>query len=228
MIGPRPTGAPRGRAVLGGLLIAAAAVLVFATALSSRHRSASYVVASRPLTAGTIIGPGDTATESIDLPAATRSGAFDHGALLIGRRLDVAVSPGELLQSSMLASGTGARTLRPVSIPVDSASLAGMSPGIPVDVLATPSSSGSVASGAAASSGAGAGGAVTVVLRGATLLSISRPGSALAPVSSSGTVVTLGVTSLGEAEMLVEAAHTATVVLVQATPSDGVGPGAGS
>ena len=108
MIAPRRVGAPRGRAVIGGLLIASAAVLVFAAALSSGHRDAGYVVAARSLAAGTIIGPGDTATESLYLPATTRSAAFASPAPVIGRRLDVNVSPGELLESSMLAPGAGA------------------------------------------------------------------------------------------------------------------------
>ncbi len=252
VIGPRPAGVPRGRAILGGFLIAAAAVLVFTGVVSTRSHAVGYVVAARPLAAGTIIGPGDTATASIDLPGPTGSSAFRNSGVVIGRTLAVAVSPGQLIQSSMLAPAGGSATLRPVSITVDSASLAGLSSGNPVDVLASPSGGaggtggagnpsgtpgtggtgasagtpGTSGAGPTGTSGAGAS-EVTVVLRGAALLSISRPNSGIAPISGSATVVTLGVATLQEAEMLVQAAQSGTVILVQAAPSDGVGPGPG-
>lgn len=240
VIGPRPAGVPRGRAILGGFLIAAAAVLVFTGVVSTRSHAVGYVVAARPLAAGTIIGPGDTATASIDLPGPTGSSAFRNSGVVIGRTLAVAVSPGQLIQSSMLAPAGGSATLRPVSITVDSASLAGLSSGNPVDVLASPSGGAGGTGGAGNPSGtpdtsgagptgtSGAGASeVTVVLRGAALLSISRPNSGIAPISGSATVVTLGVATLQEAEMLVQAAQSGTVILVQAAPSDGVGPGPG-
>ena len=245
--------------VLGGLLIAAAAVLVFAAVVSTRNHSLSYVVAGRPLATGSIIGPGDTTTEALDLPGATANKAFASTAVVIGRKLQVGVSPGELIESSMLAPDSGAAKLRPVSITVDSASLSGLTPGAPVDVLAVPSGgagnglalpSGAAGNGPAGtgtsasngtgtsnnggagtnnSGGAGTGnsGGIVVVFRGASLLSVARPGSGLSAVPVSGTVVTLGVTTLDEVEMLVQASHAGTVILVEATPADGVGPGPG-
>lgn len=221
--------------MLGGLLIATAAVVVFAGAVAtSRSGSAGYVVAAQPLAAGTIIAPGDTAVQTFELPRATQTRAFRNSGVVMGRALSVAVEPGELIQSSMLEPAGATARLRPVSISVDSTSLAGLASGDPVDVLATTSGSGSSGSGSSApplsgasgaSTSTGTAGGVTVVLRGAALLSVTRPGSSLAPVSGSGTVVTLGVSSLAEAEMVVEAAHAGTVILVQAEPSDGVGPG---
>lgn len=234
--------------MLGGLLIAAAAVVMFAGALATgRNGSAGYVVAAQPLAAGTIIAPGDTMVETFTLPPGTRAQVFRDPGVVMGRALSVAVAPGELIQSSMLAPANGQGRLRPVSIAVDPTSLAGLAAGDPVDVLATSAGSGSSGSagstgpsgnsgvagtsalgspsfGASAPGSGGAGG-VTVVLRGAALLAVTRPGSTLAPVSTSGTVVTLGVSSLAEAEMVVQAAHTGTVILVEAEPSDGVGPG---
>ncbi len=250
MIGARRAGLPGGRAVLGGLLIAAAAVVVFAGVVATGGGgSASYVVAAQPLAAGTVVAPGDTATETFRLPAATRGRAFESTGTVIGRALAVAVSPGELIQSSMLDPAGAGTGLRPVSVAVDPTSLAALNAGDSVDVLAVPSGPGSsgasgtaVYPGAAGGSGtagtgssgnsglaAGSGSAgapgITVVLRGAALLSVTRAGSTLAPVSGSGTVVTLGVQSLREAEMVVQAAHSGAVILVRAEPSDGVGPG---
>ncbi|HET9078118.1 MAG TPA: SAF domain-containing protein [Acidimicrobiales bacterium] len=250
VIGPRGGGLPRGRAVLGGLLIAAAAVIVFAGALAStRSRSTAYVVASRPLAAGTVIGPGDTATGTFSLAAGTRARSFRDGSSLIGRSLSVSVATGELIQASMLTPAGGRAQLRPVSIGVDTTSLAGLAAGDPVDVLVAPSSSSAAGGGGAgvgAGSGAGGGGAgsgsggggtgggagsgagsggVTVIVRGVSLLSVSRGGSALAPTDGSTSVVTLGVADLAEAEMLVQAEHTGTVELIRAEPGDGTGPG---
>lgn len=234
VIGARRAGLPGGRAVLGGLLIAAAAVVVFAGVVATgRGGSASYVVAAQALAAGTVIAPGDTATGTFRLPAATRVQAFADTGTVIGRALAVAVRPGELIQSSMLDPAGGGTGLRPVSVAVDTTSLAALRSGDSVDVLAAPSGSGSAGGAGSAGTGpsgssgsaSGPGPGITVVLRGAALLSVESAGSTLAPVSGSGTVVTLGVESLEEAEMVVQAAHSGTVILVRAEPSDGVGPG---
>lgn len=205
---------------MGGFLVAAAAVIVFAAALSAAGGgSRSYVVAARALPAGTVIGPGDTTTARIGLNAANRATAFTDGGHLIGRALTVTVEPGELIESSMVATPAGSNR-RPVSIPVDASSLAALAAGESVDVLSTTSSSGA----AAATPGSG----VTVVMRGATLWSVGRTDSGLLSAGTGSTVVvTLGVSDLAEAEQLVDAAHTGTVELVQATPDDGSGLGPG-
>lgn len=206
--------------MLGGLLVAAAAVVVFAAALSaSKTHDQSYIVAARSLPAGSIIGPGDTTTAGFRLPAATAAGAFRQAAPLIGRSVAVAVPPGQLIESSMLTQGGVAR-LRPVSVPVDSDSLAALAAGQEVDVLSTPASG---------SAGTPSPATVTVVLRGATLLSVGRTGSGLLSGGSGGTVVvTLGVADLGQAEQVVQAAHTGTVELLRAEPGDGTGLGPAS
>lgn len=201
---------PTGRTVFGGFLVAAAAVIVFAVAISDASRHGQpVVVAARALPAGTVIGPGDTDTESITLPSGARAVSFRQAAVVVGRTLAVAAAPGELIQASMLEPPNGV-TFRPVSVPVDPDSLAALASGTTVDVLATPSTST---------------GPVTVVLRGAKLLAVSRGGSSLLPGSTSPAVATLGVTDLPEAEAVVQAAHTGTITLVQAEPTDGAGPG---
>ncbi len=247
IIGRRP-GALGGRAVVGGLLVAAAAVVVFAAALSaSGGHSAAYAVAARPLPAGTVIGPGDVGLSQMTLSGATRADAFRSPDVLVGRRVSVAVGPGELIQSAVLGSG-GPSDRRPVSIPVDPDSLASVAAGDPVDVLET-AGAGSTASagttgasgasggglgasgpaGAGSGSGSGSGSGLTgpiVVLRGATLSGVSRPDSGLLSGASNGSViVTLDVSNLGQAEAVVQAAHSGTIELIRAEPSDGTGTG---
>lgn len=207
------------RALLGGLLVAAAAVIVFAAALSAAGGGRqAYVVAARPIPAGAVIGPGDTTTARLGLSGAAAVRAFRTAGPLIGRSVAVAVLPGELIESSMLAPGRSSQ-VRPVSIPVDADSLAPLAAGDQVDVLATPSAS-------AASGGSAPASEVTVVMRGATLISVGRSDTGLLSGSGGGTaVVTLGVADLAEAESLIQAAHAGTVELVRAEPSDGTGPG---
>jgi Flp pilus assembly protein CpaB len=219
--------------VLGALIIAVAVVVVFAFATGSAEAPGRpYVVAARPLPAGSIIGPGDTTTQRIDLPAGPARGAFGQSAVVIGRTLAVAVSPGELIESSMLAPAGSGPTLRPVSVPVETTSLGDLSPGATVDVLSVAPSltAGAATAGAATAGPATAGGApapatVAIVLRGATLLSVERAGSGLISQAATTTEVTLGVPDLAEAEAVIQAAQGGGVVLIQAEPSDGVGPG---
>ena len=203
--------------------MAAAAVIVFTAALSAAGgHQAAYVVAARALPAGSVIGPGDTTTARLGLSGATASAAFRQSAPVIGRSLVVAVQPGQLIQSTMLTDD-GAARLRPVSLPVESDSLASLAAGQAVDVLSSPSASESASAGSETPS------AVKVVLRGATLLSVGRSDSGLLSGGSGATVVvTLGVADLDQAEQVIAASHTGTVELIRAEPSDGTGLGNGS
>jgi hypothetical protein len=170
------------------------------------------VVAARPLGAGTVLGPGDLTSATMRLSGGTATLAYRQTAAVEGRTLAVAVPAGGLIQTPLLESSDQAPALRPVSLAVDPVSLAGLSPGQPVDVLAT--------------QGTGTGTAVAVVLRGATLIAVAPSSSTLLSPGGSGQV-TIGVTTLGEAEAVVQAAHSGTITLVAATRSDGVGPGPG-
>jgi Flp pilus assembly protein CpaB len=200
--------------VVGGFLVAVAAVVVFAAALSGGgHGSRHWVVAARVLPAGTTIGPGDLKTQSVALPAGTRAHAFGAAATLVGRTLVVPLAPGEMVEDSMLVPVGQAPTTRPVSIAVDPTGLDALQPGQPVDVLET------VGSGSATT--------VSVVARGATLLAIAHTSSSLLAGPASGEV-TLGVADLAEIEALVQASHAGTITLVAAAHSDGVGAGAGT
>lgn len=216
----RRRGRPGPKPVVGALLIATAAVVVFVAALSAAGgKRTLYVIAARPMAAGTVIGPGDTTTAKLVLNGASGSLAFRQPAVVIGRALAVPVDAGELIQSSALTPVGGAQ-LRPVSIPVDANSVSELQAGDPVDALSV----------ATAANGGSAGNAppVTVVVRGATLLAVERSGGGLLSGDTGGTVIaTLGVADLSEAEQLVAASHSGTVDLVRAELADGTGPGSG-
>lgn len=217
------------RALLGGLLVGAAGVVVFASVLAGGPgKSRDYVVATRSLPAGSVIEPSEISTVPVALPSAVASQAFTASGSIVGQTLASAVNPGELIESSMLDRSPPIR--RPVSIAVNPDSLLGLVPGEIVDVLSaqpvssTASSQSTGTPQPAASSQPPS--PSTVVMRGALLISIGRSSSGLAGSSSGLTDVTLGVSDLSEVELLVEASQRYTVELVQAEPSDGVGPGA--
>jgi Flp pilus assembly protein CpaB len=213
---------PTGRSVVGGFLVAVAAVAVFAAALAHGGGSGQqFVVAAHTLPAGSIIAPGDVGTAKIGLPAGSQANAFRQAGVLVGRAVAVTVQAGELMQSSMLVPVQAQPATRPVSVAVNPVSLAGLSPGQSVDVLATGSSGGSASGSGSSSSG------VALVARGATLMSIDQSSSNLLSGPASA-LVTLGVSTLSEVEAVVQAAQSGTVTLVAAEPSDGVGPGPGN
>jgi Flp pilus assembly protein CpaB len=185
---------------------------------SAGNHTKQYVVAAKTLAEGTIIGPGDLTTAAVRLPAGTAASAFAQTAPLIGRAVVATVLPGELIEASMLSAPGSAPTLRPVTVPVDPDSVSRLSAGDRVDVLATQGSG----------AGAGPAAAVSVVVRGASLIGVSQSNPGLLSGSSSATLATIGVGNLSEVEAVVGAAHAGTVVLVQAEPSDGAGAGPGT
>jgi Flp pilus assembly protein CpaB len=214
-LGGRRRALPTGRAVVGGLLVAAAAVAVFAAALKGTNQgnAGTYVVAAHSLQAGSVIEPGDLSTVTVHVPRSAAAQMYGSSSGLEGRTLAVPMVRGELLEPSMLVPAGGTQPLRPVTVAVDPAALTGLYTGEPVDVLQT--------------SAGDTSGSVTVVLRGAILFAVSKPGSSIlaGPTSAS---VTLGVSSLQEVESVVAAAHAGTLTIVAASPGDGGGPGPGA
>lgn len=214
-LGGRRRPLPNGKAVVGGLLVAAAAVVVFTAALrgTDQGSAGSYVIAAHSLQAGSLLEPGDLTTVTVHVPRSAAAQMFRSPSAVDGRTLAVPLVNGELLEPSMLVPTGQAQPLRPVTVAVDAATLNGLYTGEPVDVLQTTGTESSTA--------------VTIVLRGATLLGASKPGSGLITGSPSATV-TLGVASLQEVESVVAAAHAGTLTIVAASPDDGVGPGPGA
>jgi Flp pilus assembly protein CpaB len=203
----------------GGFLVAVAAVIVFTAVIASSGRhSQQYVVAAEAMPTGSIIGPGDLSVAKMSLPAGAASDAFHQAGSLVGRTVAEPVRPGELVEQSMLVPVGTQPATRPVSVGVSPSSLTGLAAGDAVDVLV--------------SEGTGSSASVSVVMRGAVLITAGNPASGGLSGSISGSIsgastsnVTLGVDTLSEVEAVVQAAQTGTVSLVAAEPSDGVGPG---
>ncbi len=135
----RRRGLPGSRAVVGGVLVAAAAVGLFSAATTAgRQPGHPYVVAQRALTAGTRLEPGDLTLARIELPPALRARAFDDPQALAGASLLAPVGPGELIQvSAVIASGASAGT-RELTFTVERGRIgATIRDGERIDLLAT-------------------------------------------------------------------------------------------
>ena len=96
--------------MVGGVLVAAAAVGLFAAATTAgRQPGHPYVVAERALTAGTRLEAGDLTLAQIELPPTLRARAFDDASALAGATLLAPLGSGELIQiSAVIAGGTTA------------------------------------------------------------------------------------------------------------------------
>ena len=136
----RRRGLPGGRAVVGGFLVAAAAVGVFGAYTSSQQGPRTqYAVAARDLSPGEHIDAGALRLVTMALPDEQRGHAFDDLAPLADATVVEPLSEGELVQDgSLVATGAepGTRTL---SFAVDAAHAvdAALRVGERADVLAT-------------------------------------------------------------------------------------------
>jgi Flp pilus assembly protein CpaB len=94
---------PTGRAVVGGLLVAVAALGLFtAWSQANRHHTTRYLVAARDLPAGTVLSADLLATVEADVKGAPADRLFADPARLIGRVTTTPVQSGELLSASMV------------------------------------------------------------------------------------------------------------------------------
>ncbi len=188
-----------------------AAVIVFASWLSTtRSHRRAWVVAARPLAAGTVLSAPDLRTASMQLPAATAGQAFSVPSSLLGRALSAPIGPGGLVQATALVPAGQQPAVRPVSISDSAIDLATLAPGEGVDVLLTEGSDTSTVT--------------SVVLRNAQVISVTQPSSSVVGRSDTG-VVTLGVHTLAEVESVVQASHAGTIAVVAAERGDGEGLG---
>lgn len=197
----------------GSFLVTAAAVLVFAAWLGTTGSPGRpWVVAGRPLAAGTILAAGDLTTSSMRLATQTGAGAFRDPTALVGRTLAAPLAPGDLVTSAGLVPTGAQPALRPVAVTVDPSEASVLATGELVDVLVTDGSSPSSPT--------------SVVARGARVIGVTAASGVLAGASS-GDVVTLGVASLDEVTAIVHSARTGTLSVVVGEPSDGSGLGGG-
>ncbi len=193
---------PGGRAVFGGLLVAASAVGLFAAyaQASARHKT-SYVVARHAVTPGTQLGPSDLSVSAMDLPPELRSRAFQRVTEVAGNTLVAPLAAGELVQASALVASRPGAAARVMSFPVERSHLGPVKPGERVDVLAT--------------FGTGADAFTTIVLSQAQIVEVDRSKSALGDDGS--VVLTVGVDDPADAVALAHAVQLAKLTVVSAT-----------
>lgn len=130
---------PRQRALLGGLLIAIAAVLAFlASSGHSSPPSTDIVIARHRITPGMTLGEADIELVSIAITDAVAVHGFDSTEALIGASTLAPIDQGELVQRSAVRTIT-AGAEPGFSFPIDRehAVDGDLRPGDSVDVLAT-------------------------------------------------------------------------------------------
>ena len=142
-----PRGLPTGRSVLGGLLVALAALGTYLVATHDRDGARSrYAVATHDLAPGTTIGPADVELVPLDLPAAQAAGTFADTSDLVGGALRGPVRSGSVLTDALVehrraagaapAETTAYREVS-VALPAANAVDGSLRPGDRVDVVAT-------------------------------------------------------------------------------------------
>ena len=131
---------PGSRAVVGGLLVALAALGVLAAYTGvTAGPSTTYVVAARDLAPGERLEVSDLRTIEIDLPAEMTTRVFSDPSSLTGATVLAPIAAGELLQLGALARQGGATGTREMSFPVEADLALGgsLQPGERIDVIAT-------------------------------------------------------------------------------------------
>jgi hypothetical protein len=201
-------GLPGGRAVVGGFLVAAAAVGVFAAVSGTNQGpSTAYVVAATDLPAGRVLAPEDLDTVAVDLPDGQAAAAYRDPPSLVGKVVLASVAEGELLQASDIGQAPGG-AVPTVAMSLPSAAALGgdLRPGDLVDAYVT--------------FGTELDATTRLVVPGATVVSASSPSDDV--VAEAGTVqVRLAVADPAERIELVHAINAGTVTLVSTT---GTGP----
>lgn len=138
VIAPR-RGLPGGRAVLGGLLMAVAAVgVLLAYRGSGDTAGQTVVVAAHELRPGQRLASRDVRLVAADLPSASRAMAFPSVDAVIGRVVLGPVAEGELLQRGGLTADDGAAANEiAVTLPRANVAVGRLKPGERVDVYVT-------------------------------------------------------------------------------------------
>lgn len=199
----RRRGLPGSRAVVGGLLVAAAAVGLFAAASTTGDGPAhSYVVARHELPAGTRLQASDLELAPMELAPAVRTRAFDSAQPLLGATLIAPLGPGELVQSSAVVARKADSASRELTFTLERGRVgSGIKQGERADLLAT--------------YGTGGDAQTVVVVRQALLVAIER-----ARTSSGDTgpaTVTVAVDDPADALALGHAIQLGKITLVRAT-----------
>jgi Flp pilus assembly protein CpaB len=135
----RRRGLPGSRAVVGGLLIALAAIGVFvAYADATRGPSDPVVVARRAIRIGDVLEAADLRVATADLPTGA-TGSFDDVASLVGRVALGPIAAGELVQSGSVTDDRATSAAHEVALllPREQVAVGHLKQGERVDVFVT-------------------------------------------------------------------------------------------
>jgi hypothetical protein len=136
----RHRGLPGGRAVVGGVLMALAAVGVYlAYDRASARSETPVVVAARDLRVGQVLEGDDLDTVAADLPAPVDGGTFASPEALVGRVVLGPIADGEIVQAGAVTDGPATPELHEVAVrlPRGQVAVGRLKEGEPVDVFAT-------------------------------------------------------------------------------------------
>lgn len=204
---PRRRAAPGGRAVVGGLLVAVAAVGTFAAyaGATADHRVA-YVVAAHDLEPGHRISRADLSTAPMQLPPAMSARlAFRQPASLVGALVVGPLSAGELVQAGDVAAGPPAAGDRELSFDIKASRAVDgtLAPGDRVDVLAT--------------YGSGTDQVTVAVVTGVAVVARTEVSATLGAAGDQTEVITLALPDPGQTLAVTQAVNGGQVMLVRST-----------
>lgn len=199
---------PSRRAIVGGLLVAAAAVIAWTTVgATDRRPERSIVVATRAIAPGDRIDPTVLSVRSVVIDEELARQEFDSLGQLDGAVALGPIAAGDAIARSSVLTDGSAERLRQFSFPVDrDRSLNGeLRPGERVDVMAT--------------YGSGSDAVTTVIARDALVLRTTdqRTGTI---GSSTTSIITIGLSSSDQVLDAVHAAQVADLTVVRATLAD--------
>lgn len=207
MVRPR-RGLPSGRAVVGGFLVALAAVGVFAAYTSATAEpTTQYVVAARDLAPGEQLTPGDVQLVAIDLPDEQRQRAYDVVGPLVGATVVEPLVAGEIIQEGGLIATGAEEGTRTVSFAIEPhrAVNATLKAGESIDVLAT--------------FGAGDRACTELLAGDVTIVAVSEAAGSLVG-QGGGLTVTIQVPTADTSVAVAHAATAGTITLVRTTHAE--------
>jgi Flp pilus assembly protein CpaB len=201
-------GLPGGRAVVGGLLVAVAAVGIFAAVSGAgRGPSTRYYVAAHDIAAGTTLTEDDLEPVAIEIPDRLDGRVFSDPGALVGAITVGPLSEGELIQAGGLATGVDAEIPTfSVAVGKADANAGELSRGDYVQVFAT--------------YGTDTAGTTVALSPEARIISISEEDDSLAAAGQ--VVVRLQVSSAEERSAIINATVTGRLSLVRVSGADDV------
>jgi len=206
IIRPRRTW-PGSRATIGGLLVAVAAIGLFAAFQQANSEPDTlYLVATQPIGPGTVLTVDHLGAQRMDLPAglAGRSFGANEEGLVLGSIATQAIGTGELLQISDIRVGTGQAALAKFEmsfrIDTDRAVNGGLRAGERVNIIATV--------------GSGSNAPTDVVLTNVVLLDVASGGES--SLAANRQVITIALESAADSLAIAAAADKGTLTLVRA------------